>query len=345
MLVPATDRPLPLGVRLGPAAFLAIAARWDSVPPKSSGQMERRPALSSSAVRDLVRGVIGEENWTKLRHRRGRLKGLRRRTAARVEQRRILREVRGAQEQDIVAAVVKERKAVDSVRAMSGDLIALAKHFGTDKWGAHRYAQHYQRHFAPLRDRPLTLLEIGIGGYSRSGQGGASLRMWKHYFPRGAIYGLDIHDKSFVEEPRIRTFRGDQSDPDLLAKIVAEIGPPDIVIDDGSHQVKHVLATFEILFPMLAPDGIYVVEDTQTSYWPEYGGAESPDDPHTSMARLKALVDGLNYEEFVAEDHSASYTDLHVTGAHYYHNLVVIEKGINREGTRKKAILKKRYAD
>lgn len=305
----------------------------------------RQRTLSRSPIYGLVRPLIGERNWLLLRRLRGRAEALRGRSAHRLARRRIVREVRAAQEQDIVAAVVKERKAADSVRAMSADLIWLAKHFGTDKWGAHRYAQHYQRHFAPLRDRPVTLLEIGIGGYSRSGQGGASLRMWKHYFPLGSIYGLDIHDKSFVAEPRIRTFQGDQSDPALLAKIVAEIGPPDIVIDDGSHQVKHVLATFEILFPMLAPDGIYVVEDTQTSYWPEYGGAESPAEGGTSMARLRALVDGLNYEEFVAEDYQPLYTDLHVIGAHFYHNLVVIEKGLNREGTRKKAILKKRYAD
>jgi hypothetical protein len=51
--------------------------------------------------------------------------------------------------------------------------------FGTDKWGDHWYTQHYQRYFRPLRDKRLTLLEIGVGGYEDSGEGGACLRMWK----------------------------------------------------------------------------------------------------------------------------------------------------------------------
>ncbi|HET9842236.1 MAG TPA: hypothetical protein VFQ01_09545, partial [Nocardioides sp.] len=41
-------------------------------------------------------------------------------------------------------------------------LTALAQEFGSDKWGVHRYTPHYQRHFAPLRDREMLVLELGI---------------------------------------------------------------------------------------------------------------------------------------------------------------------------------------
>lgn len=224
------------------------------------------------------------------------------------------------------------------------ELTRLAIRFRTDKWGDHRYTPHYYRHLGHLRDQPINLLEIGIGGYSRERQGGASLRMWKHFFPQARIWGLDIEDKSFVEEPRIRVFQGDQSDPELLAAITEEIGRLDVVIDDGSHRPAHVIASFAYLFPRLADNGIYVVEDTQTSYWPEWGGSADVDDPHTSMAMLKRLTDGLNYEEFVSEPYKPTYTDLNVVGAHFYHNLVFIEKGDNTEGTRKRKLLRKRYS-
>lgn len=233
---------------------------------------------------------------------------------------------------------------IDLPAADVDELTQLAMRFRTDKWGTHRYTPHYQRHFARFRDQPINLLEIGIGGYSRQDEGGASLRMWKEFFPHGNIYGLDIEDKSFVTEPRIRAFQGDQSDPALLRAIADEIGRLDIVIDDGSHRSAHIIATFDILFPLLADGGLYVVEDTQTSYWPEWGGSADVNDPNTSMAMLKRLTDGLNYEEFVTEPYEPSYTDLHVTGVHFYHNLVVIEKGHNAEGTRKTKILRKRYA-
>jgi hypothetical protein len=233
----------------------------------------------------------------------------------------------------------QERRQAAQEAAVSADLTALAVRFGTDKWGDHRYTPHYQRHLEHLRDRPVTLLEIGIGGYSRAGDGGASLRMWKQFFPHGRIYGLDLHDKSFVDEPRIKAFRGSQADPEVLRAIVDEIGRPDVVIDDGSHRSEHVIASFEVLFPLLADDGIYVVEDTQTSYWPRYGGDLDPAADGTSLAMLKRLTDGLNHEELLDPDHRPSYTDLHVVGMHWYHNLVFVQKGVNQEGSPAKEAL------
>ncbi len=220
----------------------------------------------------------------------------------------------------------------------SRDLPRLARWFGTDKEGGHHYTQHYQRHFAPLRRKPLNLLEIGIGGDSSPQRGGQSLRMWKAYFPQARIFGVDIYDKSCHEEPRIKTFRGDQVDAKFLRGLVRQIGTPDIIIDDGSHRNEHVIATFHILFPLLGPNGIYVIEDLQTSYWTQdvgdgWDGSTDLAAPHTSMNFLKSLVDGLNYEEFVADDYTPTYFDRHIVAVHFYHNLVFIYKGLNNEGS------------
>ncbi|MGA8847711.1 MAG: hypothetical protein WB471_13935 [Nocardioides sp.] len=229
-------------------------------------------------------------------------------------------------------------------RRQAMDLTELAQEFGTDKFGTHRYTPRYQQHLEHLRDREFTMLEIGIGGYSREGKGGASLRMWKHFFPKAQILGLDIHDKSFVNAPRITAIQGSQVDEALLHRIVEEHGPIEVIIDDGSHRPHHIRETFRILFPLLAPDGIYAIEDIQTSYWPEWGGSEDRQDPTTTLALVKDLVDGLNYEEFVDEPYEPTYSDLHVVGVHAYHNLVIIEKGENQEGTNKRRVLKARYA-
>ncbi len=80
-------------------------------------------------------------------------------------------------------------------RFLQSNLPALATLFGTDKWGVHRYAQHYQTHFKAFRSRLINLLEIGVGGNDNPRLGGASLRMWKPFFPKGKIYGIDIFDK------------------------------------------------------------------------------------------------------------------------------------------------------
>jgi hypothetical protein len=224
------------------------------------------------------------------------------------------------------------------------DKLAIA--FGTDKEGSHYYARHYQHHFASLRRKRLNILEIGIGGYENPKGGGQSLRMWKAYFPNSRIFGIDIHDKTYHDEYRIKSLRGSQVDEGFLKKVVDEIGEIDIIIDDGSHYSNHVITTFQILFPLMSPNGIYVIEDLQTSYWEKmgdenWGGSKDLTAPHTSMNYLKSLIDGLNYEEFCEEEYTPNYFDKHIIAMHFYHNLAFIYKGMNNEGSN---ILGKRFS-
>lgn len=213
---------------------------------------------------------------------------------------------------------------------LRNDLNALATILKTDKWESHWYTQHYQRYFEPLKNAHLNILEIGVGGYEGPG-GGESLRMWKAYFRKSRIVGIDIYDKSQFREPRIDIRQCDQIDAETLTRLSHEYGGFDIVIDDGSHLNEYVIKTFEILFPLMRPQGIYVVEDTQTSYWPSWGGGL--DNPHSSLALFKRLTDGLNHPEFPVEDYKASYFDKNIVEIAFFHNLVVVRKGINNEKT------------
>jgi demethylmacrocin O-methyltransferase len=226
------------------------------------------------------------------------------------------------------------------------NIFKLSIIFGTDKQGEHHYSKHYQRHFESLRRKKLNILEIGIGGYENPRNGGESLRMWKAFFPNSYIFGIDIYDKKYHDEKRIKTFKGSQVDEVFLREIAEEIGPIDIIIDDGSHFNDHVITTFKILFPLLSPNGIYVVEDLQTSYWDEvlgvsWGGSSSLKASHTSMNFFKLLVDGLNYEEFTINDYSATYFDKNIISMHFYHNLLFVYKGQNNEGSN---VLGKRFS-
>jgi hypothetical protein len=216
----------------------------------------------------------------------------------------------------------------------TADLAELSLHNGSDKWGIHYYTPHYMRHFGPLRDHPLTILELGIGGFGNPASGGGSLRMWKRFFPRAVLYGVDIFDKTAIREPRIHTIQGDLSEKGFLKSVGDGLGPFDIVIDDGSHNNPDVIVAFQNLFPYVRSGGLYVVEDLQTSYWPGYGGSsERLDDPGTSMGFLKRLLDGLNHEEQEPpESATPGYTDLTITGAHFYRSLAIFEKGVNAEG-------------
>ena len=134
------------------------------------------------------------------------------------------------------------------------------------KW--HHYFAIYHETLAGLRDRPIRLLEIGVDR-------GGSLRMWHDYFAEGSvIVGIDI-DVSCLDaadpDRDIHVRIADQSDPSQLLTIADEFGPFDIVIDDGGHTAGQQIGSFKALYlDHLTAYGRYVVEDTHTSYWPEF---------------------------------------------------------------------------
>lgn len=216
----------------------------------------------------------------------------------------------------------------------AADLGRLALEHVSNKWGGiHWFTPHYERHFAPLRDRQVRVLEIGIGGYQDSKLGGGSLRMWKRYFHRGLVYGLDVFDKSEVDQQRITTLRGSQDDPQLLATIAREFGPFDVIIDDGSHLNDHIRTSFHTLLPHLADGGLYVIEDLWTSYCPGYRGhATAQAQPDTALGLVKSLVDDVHHEEHPPANGQPRPTEASIVGIHLYHNIVFLEKGINAEG-------------
>ena len=75
-----------------------------------------------------------------------------------------------------------------------------------------------------------------------------------------------------TRSPGIHVRIGDQADSAFLGSVLDEFGPPDAVLDDGSHVMQDVTASFHHLYPALADRGVYMVEDLHTAYWPRFGG-------------------------------------------------------------------------
>ena len=216
------------------------------------------------------------------------------------------------------------------------ELTLLAQKYGTDKGQPNYYTPHYHRLLSGFRQRPLRLLEIGVGGVtSLSGHndpdaGGQSLRMWKEYFPNAQIVSIDIHDKSALQETRIKIYQGSQEDADFLKKVNAESGPFDIIIDDGSHISRHIITSFTVLFPLMASDGIYLVEDLACSYDRKWGGDSfNLNNKKTSMGYFKSLLDLLNHPWIKNPYWSANPELIKIIGAVYFFpELIAIQKGV-----------------
>ncbi len=109
---------------------------------------------------------------------------------------------------------------------------------GTNKSSLyHDYLYAYENVLRPLRQEHFTLLEIGV-------YDGASLRMWKNYFPHAKIVGIDINPAcADLAAERIAVEIGSQDDPEFLDRVMQQYRPL-VVIDDGSHLAHHIISSF-----------------------------------------------------------------------------------------------------
>lgn len=129
---------------------------------------------------------------------------------------------------------------------MDKNLAELAAKYGTDKLD-HGYIPFYEKH---LPTNPKKILEIGV-------KEGASIRMWREYFPDAEIHGLDLFEEFPVPEIEHVTFwKGNQLNSYTLASLREENF--DVIIDDGSHNSRDQMVTF---FSLFKKNQYYFIED------------------------------------------------------------------------------------
>ena len=180
---------------------------------------------------------------------------------------------------------------------MRSEQLNLAS-YETDKIQNH-YLEVYDLFLSRWTDKDIKLLEIGI-------HKGGSLQLWRDYFPRGTIAGVDLElPPGFIPGERIQLFKGSQADTQFLSQVAKSIAPEgfDIVIDDASHIGELSKTTFWHLFHHhLKPGGLYAIEDWGTGYFDDFPDGNKFDpkpsalDPfpchsHGMVGFIKELVD------------------------------------------------------
>lgn len=127
---------------------------------------------------------------------------------------------------------------------------------GTDKATWHKYCDFYENELQGLN--PGRILEIGV-------KDGASLRMWREYYPGAEVVGIDV--SPVIDITGCAVLKMDATDVYALR----ELGRFDLIIDDGSHMTKDQQISFEYLFNHgLKRGGVYIIEDIHTSFYTSY---------------------------------------------------------------------------
>jgi hypothetical protein len=158
----------------------------------------------------------------------------------------------------------------------------LCDKYGSDKgtlvnsghcypWPSHSYADFIERLFGHCRNHVKAVFECGLGtnnpallsSMGVNGKPGASLRMWRDYFPAAEIVGADIDRAIMFQEDRISTYYCDQTDKNSISALweICHIEKFDIMIDDGLHTFEAGKSLLQHSFHMLKDGGIYIIED------------------------------------------------------------------------------------
>lgn len=156
--------------------------------------------------------------------------------------------------------------------SFSTELCELGYKYGADKCPqiGHQYTPFYYELFKDKRNDIKKVFEFGVGNMRQykhivNYHLGASLLMWRDFFPNAQVYGADIVESSVFKADRVETFLCDERDKEQVISLMKKIGAEDIdiFIDDASHRVHDQRFLCETVMPLLKKDVIYIIEDTR----------------------------------------------------------------------------------
>jgi hypothetical protein len=194
-----------------------------------------------------------------------------------------------------------------------------------DKWYPYFYA--YEKHLIKFKGKECKLLEIGV-------QKGGSLELWHHYLgDKCSIYGVDKDENvaSLKYDFDVDLTIGDQEDAVFWKEYTSKRGFFDVIIDDGGHKMKQQEVTVLSLFGKLNYGGIYIIEDTHTSYWEDFGGGFKKEG--SFIENMKSLVDLLHIRHIDKEKPGRNVENsFHgLTSITFYDSMVVLEKEVPKD--------------
>ena len=182
--------------------------------------------------------------------------------------------------------ISQERSFTISRNIRQSDFSILASRFGSDKdgilgaenpfiWPPHTYGTLYEFLFGHRRDSIKNVFECGIGSANTeiesnmglNGRPGASLRLWREYFPNSEITAVDIDERALITESRINSYQLDQTNEKSIQDFWA-LHPNlffDLMIDDGLHNVHAGMTLLRNSIGRLKHSGHYIIEDVSVN--------------------------------------------------------------------------------
>ena len=174
------------------------------------------------------------------------------------------------------------------------------------------YLDAYPNLLSPYIGKEVTLVEVGLFK-------GGSLFMWRNFLgDKVRIIGVDIEQSSVQwRDFGFEIHIGDQSDPAFWKTFFHNVGPVDILIDDGGHGNLQQISTVVNAVNFINDGGLLIIEDTHCSYRRDFGN------PHPySFTKFSFRVAGWVNKRFFGKTDLQKISAI-VNSVQYFQSMVV----------------------
>lgn len=174
------------------------------------------------------------------------------------------------------------------------------------------YFQVYEKLLAPYRGTAFTFVEVGV-------YNGGSLFMWRDFFgPQARIIGVEFNpDAKIWESEGFEIHIGDQADPSFWDTFYSQVGPIDVMLDDGGHSNEQQIVTVAKAAENVNNGGLIIVEDTHTSYMKQFGNPSK----YSFMNFAFDVVHSIN-NRFPAVDSSTNSLSSTISAVEFFESIV-----------------------
>jgi hypothetical protein len=150
-------------------------------------------------------------------------------------------------------------------------LVELVDNYRTDKNTVHSYLELYETLLGSKKETAKHVLEISDGNQGITY--GGSVKLWRDYFTNATIHVVDIKPiqiwDGFRKNPRVQIHTPlDGYKPRIITELFINNDIRlDVAMDDGSHSLESMILFITLYVPLLAEDGILIIEDIPKWEW------------------------------------------------------------------------------
>ena len=140
-------------------------------------------------------------------------------------------------------------------------LTDLVDNSTTDKNTDHFYLDLYEKLLCNKKETAKHVLEVGIDR-------GGSIKLWSDYFVNATVYGIDIMHinnvcNDIIKDKIVLYTSTNAYDAEFVQTLLSKNIKFDLLLDDGPHTYQSIIQFVKLYSPLMADDGILIIEDVQ----------------------------------------------------------------------------------